>query len=505
MSTSMDSDGDGPSPQIESSVAARIRDVFSAADYTEQRLVDRLGLGGPHSKPLYGTLFRNELPRHLSKLEGDDRLNTLIRVFQLGVPVEHKAFARAVAPTDPGLWEGSGLTRLEGGQVYAQVQVVPFDDFLLAIDSMWGRSPGEEKGVMSVSASTRLLARFAIHPGANRALDLGTGCGVLGLLAARHCQEVVGVDLNPRAIRRAAFNARLNGIERSRWEVGDLFGPVEGERFGFVVANPPFVISPEMNRIYRDSTRPLDGICEEIVRRLPEFLVPGGFAQVLCNWVDVRGQDWRDRLRDWSSGHCDAWIMRTDAYDPADYAINWINQPSTQPPDELNRRFDHWMRYYEEANVESIGSGLITLRYSPGSTSHWFLAEDVPEVAVSIGPAMLARFARRDFLESSRDPSAFLESRLQSAPDLAWLQELRPGDRGWGVASSRLRLTNGLCYTIEAHPSLVALISECRGNRPLSSLFDEIGPRLGQDPARLASANIDAIRGLVDLGFLLPA
>src|SRR5262245_51586685 len=50
-----------------------------------------------------------------------------------------------------------------------------------------------------------------VAPG-ERVLDLGTGSGIHGLLAARAGADVVAVDLNPAAVQAAAANARRNGL-----------------------------------------------------------------------------------------------------------------------------------------------------------------------------------------------------------------------------------------------------------------------------------------------------
>ena len=75
-------------------------------------------------------------------------------------------------------------------------------------------------------------ARRADRAPAGRAaaLDLGTGSGVQAFLAARHSGHVVGLDLNPRALRLARLNAALNGVENVDWRQGDLFEPVRDER-----------------------------------------------------------------------------------------------------------------------------------------------------------------------------------------------------------------------------------------------------------------------------------
>jgi release factor glutamine methyltransferase len=52
---------------------------------------------------------------------------------------------------------------------------------------------------------------FEVKEG-ERILDLGTGCGLLGILAAKKAERVLAVDLNPFAIRCAKENSVINGL-----------------------------------------------------------------------------------------------------------------------------------------------------------------------------------------------------------------------------------------------------------------------------------------------------
>ena len=71
-------------------------------------------------------------------------------------------------------------------------------------------------------------------------LDMGTGCGVNALLAARVASRVLGADTNATAVEAAASNARANGLE-ARVEVrhSDLFERVP-ESFDLIIFDPPF-------------------------------------------------------------------------------------------------------------------------------------------------------------------------------------------------------------------------------------------------------------------------
>lgn len=75
----------------------------------------------------------------------------------------------------------------------------------------------------------------------DRVLDMGTGSGIAAIIAANLCKHVVATDINPNAVKSARINAILNNLD-DRIEVrqGDLFEPVQGEKFDVILHNPPF-------------------------------------------------------------------------------------------------------------------------------------------------------------------------------------------------------------------------------------------------------------------------
>lgn len=138
-----------------------------------------------------------------------------------------------------------------------------------------------------VFRSGELLARTVAssplaEPGANRALDMGTGTGVGALFLARRGWRVAAVDINPEAVRCAKANALLNGLE-DRIEVrqGDLFAPVEGERFDLILFNPPF-FRGEPKGLFDMAWRGTD-VMERFAAGLPKALTPEGRALVLLS------------------------------------------------------------------------------------------------------------------------------------------------------------------------------------------------------------------------------
>jgi len=79
-------------------------------------------------------------------------------------------------------------------------------------------------------------------------LDVGTGCGILAVLAARKAKKVVAVDVNPHAIRCARRNAEINKLaDKIDIRKGDLFQPIhKNEKFSLIVFNVPYLPSTPM-------------------------------------------------------------------------------------------------------------------------------------------------------------------------------------------------------------------------------------------------------------------
>lgn len=75
-----------------------------------------------------------------------------------------------------------------------------------------------------------------------RVLELGTGCGLLAILAARAGARVVATDISPLALACARKNAVAHGAsDLIDFRLGKLFEPVDGERFDLVIFNPPYL------------------------------------------------------------------------------------------------------------------------------------------------------------------------------------------------------------------------------------------------------------------------
>ncbi len=110
-----------------------------------------------------------------------------------------------------------------------------------------GKAFNVAENVYEPAEDTFLLADNLDAREGERVLELGTGCGLLAILAAEAGAHVVATDINPAALKCAHANAVVHGVaNRIEFRLGSLFEPVAKERFDLVIFNPPYLpVTPE--------------------------------------------------------------------------------------------------------------------------------------------------------------------------------------------------------------------------------------------------------------------
>ena len=413
------------------------------------RELQRSGLNEFALAELFGGAWTSDdVPLVLDRYRADDPRAALVRVFVLGERV-----ARDSLPLPAERLVDAGLLSLDGESAVARVRLTPVGGLLVVHDD----DASDPEYVTGVSAASRTLAALTVRRPVERALDLGTGSGVEALLAARHAQTVVATDINPRALEYAALSARLNGLSIDLRE-GSLFDPVAGERFDLIVANPPFVVSPDTQLIYRDSSLPGDAICREVVRGAAAHLQPGGFATVLCNWICRTPEERWEPLAAWVEGiDCDTLLIAHGAINPLHYASRW-NEPLRSDPDAYSRAVGRWLDYYEREGIVAIGIGAVILRgrEDPG----WVRGFTAPRPASgSASEHILRLFSATDRLARLRDDAELLDEHLGLVRGHRLDQTLVYGDE-YEVAGVTMSLAEGVGLVAEIEAEVLPLLFE---------------------------------------------
>lgn len=86
-----------------------------------------------------------------------------------------------------------------------------------------------------------MLSAVALTPGM-KVLDLGCGCGVVGVVAAKKCgaENVWMLDADPLAVETAARNAECNGVGGVHIVLSDGFRALDEAGFDLILSNPPY-------------------------------------------------------------------------------------------------------------------------------------------------------------------------------------------------------------------------------------------------------------------------
>lgn len=298
------------------------------------------------------------------------------------------------------------------------IRIVPFGGVLVASDPM--EADGDP--VMGPGATTQELLTAMPIPLGGRVLDVGCGAGSLALCAAKAgAAEITGVDLHPRAVEVARFNATLNGVDL-RLATGDLTAPVAGREFDLVVAQPPFVVQPAdvAATTYLHGGPRGDELTMRLFAELPSILAIGGRALVLFDSLDEPPVATHRIAAALGSALLRVIVIATPGLDAERLAIGYaaINHP------KLDARYAAAARAYAE-HMRRLGATrthhlLVDIRHDPALLRAF---------AVPIARASLQGHDAHTLLETEAaidlaldGDDALLEARLVVSPG-AWIEQ----------------------------------------------------------------------------------
>lgn len=444
----------------------------------------------------------------------DGALATLARVFVLGLPAHPDDFEAALPSLGLAGAVQLGLLSAEGAPLldlrpYQLVDGHGVTHWWIASDLgelALGHAIPEDH-VLGVGAASNTLSGLMITRPAGTVLDLGTGCGIQALHAARFAERVVATDLSWRAVELARLNAELNGVDSIELRHGSLFEPVAGERFDRIISNPPFVITPRRPGVpayeYRDGGMVGDALVETVLRGLAGHLNPGGIAQLLGNW-EYRAQDGLDRVATWLEGSgLDVWVIERERLSVSEYAETWIRDGGTRTGPQFDALYRAWLDDFEARGVREVGFGYLTLRRPGRSRPLLHRLERLEGVlGGALGEQVASSLEAHEWL-AERDDAALAEAVLAVAGDVTEERHHWPGSADPTVL--RLRQGSGFARTVEAGTALAAVVGACDGSLPLGVICDAVAELLEADAAALRAELLPQLRELVFTGMLQPA
>ncbi|BCW60108.1 methyltransferase [Arthrobacter sp. StoSoilB20] len=463
-------------------------------------------------------------------------LAVVVRLWLLAVP-------QSVAEVDsalPGIRSQGlvdlGLATVDAGVVRVTVDLRPYGwdanadgsggaELWVASDLAAHQQPGvlRHDHVLGIGRASTTLVQTTIREHTQRALDLGTGCGIQTFHLLHHCEHVTATDISERALAFTRFNLLLNAAEleldpqdlesRVSLRLGSLLEPVAGEKFGLVVSNPPFVITPRKGGesssdqfTYRDGGLPGDGIVASLVQSISGVLAPGGTAQMLGNWEVTEGTDWKDRPKEWlKDAELDVWFIQREQVDPEQYAETWLQDASqNRDREQYKESYASYLDDFASRNVEGVGFGMIWLRRpEAGQQAIISRFEEITyPIEQPIGPHLGAAVERADWVAANAVP----EAHLLVAEDVTEERHQRPGAAHPGVIL--LRQGAGLRRTNLLSTELAGFASACDGELSVRQIVAALVSLLGGgedfDEDAFRDGLYRDVTNLVLEGFLLP-
>ncbi len=463
-----------PSVSLVSSIGSFLKDV----NYDVPHLAQGMDL----SDGLYAN--QENLEPLLAKTAGHSTLALLARLFFVCWPVP-EAQCRATLPESfLSACVACGLLVREDQNLCTTALVLPFRSHIFACDSSRNRVNLTDV-VTGPSASTHLLSRMMVPGNGGVTLDLGTGTGVLAVAAASCSQHVIGTDINSRTLQFAAFNAALNSAGNCEWREGDAFEPVAGLRFSRIVANPPFFLSPVKTFTYCDSPLDLDGFTARLARECSTYLEEGGFYQMICEWVEVEGEAWEERLRGWTAqSGCDVLVLLAPKMTPLSYTEKRTKEAHLmQSSALLEHTFNQRLNYLTERRVLHVIGGVITMRKRSGA-SNWFTIVGTEPTGNDAGADVAARFDALTFLATASEQEIF-DSHFKIAEDVVLEQRAAVVQGGWEAKSVELIKLTGLVDRLRLDEIVSGFLPLFDGTRALSEISTLVSQRLqiGSDEA----------------------
>ena len=487
----------GPLPLDQPDLVRRLRDVLLSVGFTAEKIGDALGSGDEIVSRSSG------IPVQVRQLEQHGTFGALVRLFILDLDVALDQLAPSIAPLTVEDLARLRVVERRDGVARPLIRIVPHDHLLIASDvRLRAGEAAPSDHVPGVHRPSVSLAHLTVRRAARSFLDLGTGCGVEGLLASPHAERVVATDVSPRAVNFSAFNAQLNLAANIEHRVGSWFDPVGDARFDTIACNPPYVISPASEFIYRDSGLKGDSVSEQVVRSIPAHLAEAGFATVQISWVADPDGDAVDPVRRWVEGSgCDAWLLHYRTDKPLETAAVW-NQMESGDPARYAHLIDTWLAYYRELGIRGIAYGSLLLRRRQGT--NWFRTDPLPANRLKPGSDHIIRvFAAHDLLASGDSGERLLEERVRVVPKAVVEQRVRFHDGEPRIEQMTLTLDEGIGFQAGMDAPVMHLLTRLDGKRTLREALSEGAVRDGvADVESYVRAGLPPARRMFELGFL---
>jgi carbamoyltransferase len=318
------------------------------------------------------------------------------------------------------------------------------------------------------------LERVAPRVPRRATLDLCCGAGAQALAAAAYSDRVTGVDLNPRALRFARFNAVVNRITTATFFQGDLYEPLGTERFDAILSNPPFVPWPadDAALLFRGGGARGEDVLIRILAGAIERLEPHGALTIVADLADAATLP--ARIAQWQGVPRRTLLVLQQPYPLIEYA----ETHAAHHDDAARQKAQtvRLLRHFAAVDIATLDLGYIVQDGAPGPTL-------TVRTAAAHGTSLSADVADWFASQHRLDAGNVEDALLQLAPELRLVEV---GERD----------ASGSRTAYYAAPGPASLLDSSE----LSPTAFELLTRIASTPTRVRDVSGDrAMRELVAL------
>ena len=224
--------------------------------------------------------------------------------------------------------------------------------------------------------------------------------------------------------------------------------------------------------------------------------------QMLCEWAQISGQPWEERIAEWLDGsECDVWVMKGLTQYPEEYAQHRISE-TAQNTGRDQDLYDGYMSYYRQHQVEAIHDGMIVMRRRSGS--NWARIEEVPKTTMTgdLGEMVLAMFAANDLLQNVESDERLLAVKIKLSDPVRLDQVCRQDGGRWHAGSITLRLARGFPFTMKIQPLVAEFLVSCDGTRTAEQAIQALAQHVDAPMETVKRECLAILRRLIELGFI---
>lgn len=448
-------------------------------------------------------------------------LPLLIRLFLSAVSLPRAVVEEVIDPEMVAaltaldlLRSGSFAVGQERGEsLYAPVLLYPVAGFLIVSDRH--NSPDGSPFVPppdivfpAIFAGTFQFLRLLPSGPMDAALDLCSGTGIAAMALGRTAGRAIAADITARATHFARFNLLLNGCQNVEVVQGDLYAPVAGRTFDWIVAHPPYVPALDDTMIYRDGGETGERIVRRCVEGLPRHLRRNGMFFALCAGWDTDAGAFEERARAWlgdARDEFDVLFAVGNEKSPRDFVKEWADQRG----DAAREHIGQWDLLFDQIGARSQVYGALVMR------------RRADEIGASERPARTARYDLstatdaacfewilrwQDWTTEKRtagtllDAIADLRLRLPSTVRVVVTHTVAEG----ALAPSRfvIEASRPFLATTRVDPWMAMLLNRFDGERPARAVYDD-EHAAGRLPASFGPNNFaDLVERFIERGYV---